>query len=128
MRKILFIVLLFVCTGMSAQSEKKQVYCTVRYYIGEGKIEFPNDPKTYCITNEDGDRMMFNSLGHLITWMTERKWSYVDLYAEKELTGTAVWALMKKDISDESEIKEGISVLTSEELLEKYKARKKKKD
>lgn len=110
MRKILFFVLLFVCTGVSAQSETTyDAYCSFRYVNAAGakeqmQIKMPDEKGWSRIVDKDGKPEQFKNETECLTYMSQRGWKYVDSYIDK----TDTWFIMSKNVKNIDQTYEGI--------------------
>ncbi len=111
MRKFLFIVLLFVCTGISAQDEKKQnepndVYCIVfRNLLSKAGVLLPFNDDINFLVNHNGKKISFSNDSELLTFMNERGWKYVE---RTKYHGLKAY-IMNKKVYNNDEIKEGLN-------------------
>lgn len=125
MRKILLLFLLCISIGVNAQridkpGEPYDYFCNIQ--LGgdnDGIIHFPKK-ESMVICDSLNNPIRFESLGDVLVYMTKRGWEYVDIDSGKFWGLTVTLALIKKEITDDSQSMEYLF------LKPKYGKRKKK--
>lgn len=97
---------------------------TVTVDLGQFQSAF----KPYTLLDDQGKTIKFNSMVAAMNYMGERGWKFVQAYVITEGNKQNVYHwLMYKDISDPSQIYDGISVSNTESAPEKPTKPKKEK-
>ena len=91
--------------GMGTFGFNKSI--TVNVDLGQ----YQSAAKNYTLLDEKGKAIKFNSMVAAMNYMGERGWKFVQVYTVRDSSGSEVnhW-LMYKEVSDESEIYDGIRV------------------
>ena len=130
MKKIIFLMLMFVSVNVMAQ-ESYKVFCEL---LGMGKFmstkvivtvdfgqrtkHWSGDAKQYLVDDE-GEKLEFNSMVDAMNYMGKRGWEFEQAYVVTASNqNTYHWLLSKKVTSDE-QLKEGL--ITKEEYDKKHK-------
>lgn len=130
MKKIIFLMLMFVSVNVMAQ-ESYKVFCEL---LGMGKfmstkvivtVDFgqktkywSGDAKQYLVDDE-GEKLEFNSMVDAMNYMGKRGWEFEQAYVVTSSNqNTYHWLLSKKVTSDE-QLKEGL--VTKEEYDKTHK-------
>ena len=125
MKKIMFLLLMFVSIGVMAQKPYK-VFCEL---VGTGKfmstkvsvaIDFgqktsywTGGAKQYLV-DENGEKLEFNSMVDAMNYMGKRNWEFEQAYVVTTSQQNVYHWLLSKKVTSDEEIKEGL--MTKEEF------------
>lgn len=111
MKKILYILLfLCMCGKIDAQSVVKEgaeyyYYCRVGCSLDKyGVIYLPSEKDAMVICDSSGEQIKFQSLFEVVNYMAKRGWEYIETSHGKFLTIDIDMALIKKSITDDSQV------------------------
>lgn len=119
MKRILIICLMAVAaTGAFAQSEQ-YAYCVAQCF---GKVfstkytitlDFSDQASKRKQIYEDGKKKQFDSNGAFLNYMGRRGWDVAAVYTDRDFKQQLVlYFVLKKKISDEKQVMEGLSLKT----------------
>ena len=122
MKRILLICLLAVAaTGAFAQSEQ-YAYCVAQCF---GKafstkytitLDFSEKASKRKQIYEDGKKKQFDSTGAFLNYMGRRGWDVAAVYTDRDFKQQLIlYFVLKKKISDEKQVMEGLETQDSEE-------------
>lgn len=98
---------------------------TVTVDLGQFQSAF----KPYTLLDDEGKTIKFNSMVAAMNYMGERGWKFVQAYVITDANKQNVYHwLMYKDITDPSQIYEGLSVSNTESAPEKSEKPKKQEN
>lgn len=124
MKKVFIIIMMALMSlGAQAQSvnqpgEKYPVYCSVKGYnfwgVGKVKVQLDLGYKTSnfeTLLDENGKQIKFNTMMEVINYMAKRGWELdqVCFFTEGMSKTNVANYILKKYITDDSEIRAGIS-------------------
>ena len=124
MKKVFIIIMMALMSlGAQAQSvnqpgEKYPVYCSVKGYnfwgVGKVKVQLDLGYKTSnfeTLLDENGKQIKFNTMMEVINYMAKRGWELdqVCFFTEGMTKTNVANYILKKYITDDSEIRAGIS-------------------
>ena len=124
MKKVFIIIMMALMSlGAQAQSvnqpgEKYPVYCSVKGYnfwgVGKVKVQLDLGYKTSnfeTLLDENGKQIKFNTMMEVINYMAKRGWELdkVCFFTEGMSKTNVANYIMKKYVTDDSEIRAGIS-------------------
>lgn len=127
MKKILVIMLVAIVafgfsTTVSAEEQIQRVYAEL---LGTGtnflnlnknvKVsvdlgQFQSATKAYTLLDENGKDIKFNSMVAAMNYMGERGWKFIQAYVVTVSNQNVLHWLLYKDITDPTQIKEGLNV------------------
>lgn len=127
MKKILVIMLVAIVafgfsTTVSAEEQIQRVYAEL---LGTGtnflnlnknvKVsvdlgQFQSATKAYTLLDENGKDIKFNSMVAAMNYMGERGWKFIQAYVVTVSNQNVLHWLLYKDVTDPSQIKEGLNV------------------
>lgn len=121
MKKILFVLMLFVSIGLYAQ--EKSVYCDVagrsnmkrtnfKIEVDYGQPHRGEYDATTLLVDDSGNELEFNSMAHVANYMADRGWRIVSSYQFKipTLRGeeNEIHYVMEKNLKDGESITDGL--------------------
>jgi hypothetical protein len=83
--------------------------------------------KSYSLVDENGKSIKFNSMVAAMNYMGQRGWKFVQAYIVTTDKQNVYHWLLFKDVTDDSQIYEGLMVSNTESAPEKAKKEKKEK-
>lgn len=117
-----------MCGKIDAQSVVKEgaeyyYYCGVQCGADKnGLIYLSSEKDAMIICDSSGEQIKFQTLFEVVNYMSKRGWEYIETSQSKFLTVNIDIALLKKTITDDSQVTEHL-VLKSR--TDKYKKKKK---
>ena len=122
MKRILFICLMAVAaTGVFAQSEQ-YAYCVAQCF---GKmfstkytitLDFSDKASKRKQIYENGQKVQFASSGAFLNYMGRRGWDVATVYTDRDFKQQLIiYYVLRKKITDESQVMQGIETKDSEE-------------